>query len=235
MHRWKQISTGSSICFRMLQSKRRQRDQRILQHLALVCPIASHYAIRSGQDRDDLIQVGRMGLINASVRYKPAKKQSFIWFARSHIRGAILHYLRDRIGLVRLPRGIEERGLKLSREPQIDGAEDSYILQLYSAKTNWVSLDNESDSSAAVSWGAKSNNESMLDRAAQSENVQKVRQALLDLPENERIAVQKVVIGGESLRTTGRSLGVSGMTIQRRVKRGLRQLAESLKGTQALI
>ena len=54
-----------------------------------------------------------------------------------------------------------------------------------------------------------------------------VQQALADKPK-ERQAVQSVVLEGRSLRNVGSSLGVSAMTIQRRVKSGLKQLESKL-------
>ena len=206
----------------MHHSKNKMRDQRIIQYLALVQPIAIHYAFRSGQDRDDLVQVGRLGLIQASMRFRESDADSFIGFAKSHIRGAILHYLRDRIGLVRLPRRVEERGLQLSREQNVSGAEDSHILQLYGNKASWVSLDDDLMFSA----------ETMLDNVERLERNQLIQSALMALPKTERVAIQWVVIEGSSLRKTGAALGVSGMTIQRRVKRGLRQLAIDMDQSQ---
>ena len=52
----------------MHTSRHQQNNSRVLQHL-LVHPIAKHYALRTGQDRDDLIQVGRLGLIKAANRF----------------------------------------------------------------------------------------------------------------------------------------------------------------------
>ena len=212
----------SRFLLHMHQSQNKMRDQRIIQYLSLVQPIAIHYAFRSGQDRDDLIQVGRLGLIQASIRFRESDADSFIGFAKSHIRGAILHYLRDRIGLVRLPRRIEERGLQLSREQNVSGAEDSHILQLYGNKATWLSLDDDLMSSS----------ETMLDNVERLEHNQLIRTALMGLPDTERVAIQWVVIEGRSLRKTGAALGVSGMTIQRRVKRGLRQLAIDMDKSQ---
>ena len=55
-----------------------------------------------------------------------------------------------------------------------------------------------------------------------------VQQALAELQPKERQAVQSVVLEGRSLRNVGSSLGVSAMTIQRRVKSGLKQLESKL-------
>ena len=46
------------------------RNERIEHHLKLVDPIAGHYAKRSGLDRDDLKQVGRLGLLRAAEGYE---------------------------------------------------------------------------------------------------------------------------------------------------------------------
>ena len=51
-----------------------------------------------------------------------------------------------------------------------------------------------------------------------------VRRALDELQPSERQAVQYVVLDGRSLLNVGTSLGVYAMTIQRRVKSGLKQL-----------
>ena len=85
------------------------RNARIKHHLNLVDPIAGHYARRSGLDRDDLKQVGRLGLLRAAEGYEQGQDKPFEVFARPHIRGAILHYLRDSVGLVRLPRRLQEQ------------------------------------------------------------------------------------------------------------------------------
>ena len=74
-------------------------------HLGLVQPIARHYARQSGQDIDDLIQVGRLGLLKAASRFRSDQGYQFKTYA-THIRGDI-HYLRDR-PVLRLPRRVEE-------------------------------------------------------------------------------------------------------------------------------
>ena len=95
-----------------------ERNERIRDYLSLVRPIAKRFSYKSGCDCDDLIQVGCLGLIQASQRFKQTQVGSFNVFAKLHIRGAILHYLRDSSSLVRLPRQVEERALKLRDKRQ---------------------------------------------------------------------------------------------------------------------
>ena len=78
------------------------------EHLGLVQPIALHYAYRTAQELDDLIQVGRLDLINAVKGFRASEQRPFSAYARPPIRGAILNYLRAQAGLIRLPRRIEE-------------------------------------------------------------------------------------------------------------------------------
>ena len=87
----------------MTNVQQKQRNSRVQKYLSLVQPIAKRYAQRSGCDCDcdDLIQVGCLGLIQASQRFQHTKGTLFHVFAKPHIRGAILHYLRDNASLIR--------------------------------------------------------------------------------------------------------------------------------------
>ena len=66
---------------------------------------------------------------------------------------------------------------------------------------------------------------SELDR---SEHRRQLTGALQRLSRQERIALEEVILKGQSLRDVGHQVGVSAMTIQRRVKRGLAQLRQLL-------
>ena len=54
-------------------------------------------------------------------------------------------------------------------------------------------------------------------------------EALRTLPSDEAEAVRAVVLSGKSLREATKHGHVSAMTIQRRLKRGLRRLSRQLK------
>ena len=71
-----------------------RRNARVEQHMRMVEPLARYYAKTTGQDPDDLRQVGFLGLLRAAERYEGSRDVPFQAFARPHIRGAILHYLR---------------------------------------------------------------------------------------------------------------------------------------------
>ena len=193
------------------------------QHLQLVRPIALSFARRSGQSGDDLTQVGMLGLIKAASAYENSCSVPFQAFARPHIRGAILHYLRDRAALIRLPRRVEEQAQQLCRLPidQLNAREQLMVAQ-YRNKSRWSEL-----TDVAADW-----RQDHLVNLAAADRLNQVRKAMGELPEDEEKAIVQVVLQGVSLRTVARECGVSAMTIQRRVKRGLGRLSIALRESQ---
>ena len=83
------------------------------ENLALVKSIAQHICVRlpPGQTIDDLIQVGMIGLLEASRIYDPALGASFKSYASIRIRGAIIDELRRHSWL---PRSVQQKCRKLS-------------------------------------------------------------------------------------------------------------------------
>ena len=54
----------------MMNDKLKRQNKQIEEHLQLVRPIALHYAFRTGQDKEDLTQVGILGLIRAAQLFQ---------------------------------------------------------------------------------------------------------------------------------------------------------------------
>jgi RNA polymerase sigma-B factor len=79
------------------------RDRIVLAHMPLVKSIAGHYATGQAQ-RDDLEQVGCVGLIKAVERYDATLGVPFEAYARTVVSGEIFHYLRDLAPVLRVPR-----------------------------------------------------------------------------------------------------------------------------------
>lgn len=101
-----------------------RRNTLVTHHHQLVRPIALHYGRCCREASDDLIQVGMLGLIRAAELFDPRQGTPFVVFARPHIRGAILHHLRDVAPAVRLPRRqaeLQEQLRKIERHDQQQG------------------------------------------------------------------------------------------------------------------
>ena len=89
------------------------RAQLIEAYLPLVRSLAQRFADR-GEQLDDLVQVGSIGLIKAVDRFEPARGD-LAAFAVPTIVGEIRRHLRDRGTLIRVPRRQQETTLRLGR------------------------------------------------------------------------------------------------------------------------
>ena len=123
----------------------KRRNRQIQDNLHLVQPIARHYAQQTGLESDDLLQVGCLGLIKAYNRYDAQRGAPFPSFAKPHIRGAILHFLRDRVGLIRLPRAVEERAMQMMRSSEGSALSpaDALVVDHYRSKQHWVEFNDD--------------------------------------------------------------------------------------------
>lgn len=94
----------SAHCF---EAELKERERRIEQGLPLVRSLARRYANR-GEGLEDLVQVGTIGLIKAVDRFEPERGVAFVAFATPNIVGEIKRHLRDRCGVIRVPRRSQE-------------------------------------------------------------------------------------------------------------------------------
>ena len=128
------------------------------------------------------------------------------------------------MSLVRLPRGVEERAIKIRGEDERTlNNIDQLILQNYKFKSNWKELNEECV-------GATCNGSDDMELKEQN---QKIKLAMKKLAKNEQIIIQLVIVEGNSLRKAGKIIGVSAMTVQRRLKRALAQLRDLLTTDQS--
>lgn len=185
------------------------RNKRVRENMQLVNPIAKHYAKRCGLDPDDLRQVGVMGLLKAADTFRSERCTPFKAFARPHIRGAILHYLRDKATVVRYPRQLQEN--RELRHLGIHG-HGALIRRVYCSEETMADAIPAADQATY-----------------QVERSELIQNTLRSLSEPERTAIKTVVLEGRSLRGAAKLTGVSAMTVQRRVKRGLMQLRLTLE------
>jgi len=85
----------------------RARERLIQQYMPLVKSLARRHSMR-GEQYEDLVQVGCIGLIKAVDRFDPQRKVEFGAFAIPNVAGEIKRYLRDRGWPIRIPRRLQE-------------------------------------------------------------------------------------------------------------------------------
>ena len=93
----------------------RRRNALVEAHLPLARAVVARFAPRPPLPHEDLVQVASMGLIRAVEAFDPSRAVSFSSFAVPYIRGALLHELRDRQPMVRIPRPLWELRQQASR------------------------------------------------------------------------------------------------------------------------
>jgi RNA polymerase sigma-B factor len=90
------------------------REQLIEKYMSLVRSLARRYA-RRGEQLEDLVQIGAIGLINAVDRFDLERGVELTTYATPNIIGEIKRHFRDRGWSVRVPRGLQELNVQLSR------------------------------------------------------------------------------------------------------------------------
>jgi RNA polymerase sigma-B factor len=90
------------------------REQLIEQYMSLVRSLARRYSYR-GEQLDDLVQIGAIGLIKAIDRFDVNRGVELTTYATPNIIGEIKRHFRDRGWSVRVPRGLQELNIQLSR------------------------------------------------------------------------------------------------------------------------
>lgn len=227
------------------QTKRRQRKRQhplLDRAWHLVPPIARRYASASPEPFDDLVQEGMLGLLAAAERYRSSDNIPFDCFARPHIRGAILHHLRDRAWSVRLPRRQAER-LQAMRQGQLAKETATQVsqdqaLKRWAAMVRPVCLEELSalpSASQLLDQGQDANDPAADEQLYRPDSLHAsweegtTEQMLALLEPRLRRVLQCVVLKGWSYRRTAAELQVSAATVQRLLHKGLQELRVNLQ------
>ena len=215
------------------------------ESLKLVNKIVSTvYPIPISVSRDDLVQVGAIGVLNAIKTYEVKEKGSFKTYASKFIRGKILQYLRDKANLVKPPRETSENinvvknyidNLNSDNIP--DAKEISKALNIPVNKVqdilnaellkNIVSLDQKVYSADGIETLADrilTDNEKNYENDYENKKV--LEFAMNKLPDNEKIAILKYYIEGETKKNIAKELNVSQTQVARLIKRALNKMYE---------
>ena len=181
----------------------RQRDALVREHLSLADRLAGSLCRRYADlvELEDLRQEARLELVRAAARCQGNQPEPYL---RRCISGALLHHLRDRVLLVRLPPKRRDAApwRHLSLDVPAPGAQECQLEQLVAPAEPAVL--SEPDSSDGLT--------------------PELEALLAALPERQATAVRLTVLEGLSLRLAGEQLGVSPTTVRRAQRLGLEAL-----------
>jgi RNA polymerase sigma-B factor len=212
------------------------RERLIEEQLPLVESLARRYAHR-GEQLEDLVQVGTIGLIKAVDRYEPARGVELTAFAVPNILGEIKRHLRDRCGPIRVPRRYQETSarmratrrhlaVRLQRNPtpaelgaaaNLDEGELAEAIRAEQARTP-LSL---TDAGPAVS--AEEIFDSSDDRLL-------IARGLRSLRRQERLALRYRYFDDLSQEEIAARLGISQTQTSRLIVSGLAKLRDDFEG-----
>jgi RNA polymerase sigma-B factor len=229
------------------------RNQLVELNFGLVRKEAHHWINQCAECYEDLLQVGSIGLIRAIERFDLSKGHAFSSFAIPYIRGEIQHYLRDKSPSVRIPRrwqalerqaalAVRDLQVKLRRQPldtEIAAAIDIGLaewqeIKLACRNRAMLSLDapvrDEEEGGASLV-------ELMPDTQYRSfqlaqEDQLRLQQALVQLENRTREILEFVFLHDLTQKETADRLGISAVTVSRRVKKGLESLQHLMVGVE---
>jgi len=216
------------------------RDRLVEGYLPLARAVARKFAGR-GVELEDLEQVAAIALMKAIDRFEPDRGFRFVTYAVPTITGELRNHLRDRGGLMRMPRDLRQRLYQLSqvqeafeheylRAPtaaelaQRMGITPEEVLTILSMRTqnDYVSLDTpvgeDGDTRLEDMLGSSDSGYEQLERRDWMEWI------LSKVSETEKEMLLLRYRDGLGQRETAKRLGVSQMQISRLERRVLSRL-----------
>ena len=226
----------------MYESCKPKGEDLVLAHLGLVKRVALHLKARipAFMELDELIQVGMIGLLEASRAFDPVKGVEFENFAHSRVRGAMLDEVRR---LSFLPRSavafnkshnesIHTLAAELGRTPtQSEIAdymgkdlEDFHKERGKAKRFETYSMEVVTEEVMSIADDSSQQPDVIVEEA---QFMDAVTDAIAELPEREQLVMQLYYVEEFNLKEIGETLGVS----ESRVSQILSSVVKQLRGT----
>jgi RNA polymerase sigma-B factor len=222
------------------------REQLINQYMSLVRSLARRYSYR-GEQLEDLVQIGAIGLIKAIDRFDLERGVELTTYATPNIIGEIKRHFRDKGWSVRVPRGLQELNVQLSRlieqltvqlgrSPTIPelakaaGSEEEQVLEALESGRAYSSL-------SLSTGGSQDDGEELdpLESIGSEEHQYEVSEdrAVLApgfkvLDERERMILHLRFFEGLTQSQIAQQVGISQMHVSRLIRRSLEKIREEI-------
>jgi RNA polymerase sigma-B factor len=231
-----------------------ERNQCLELAVSINLPVADGLARRyrsRGEDLDDLVQVARLGLVHAVNRFEP-ENGAFLSFAVPTITGEIKRHFRDHCWTVRPPRRLQElhsevmagwSELAQQRAVSPSAGDIADWLGADRADVNEVLHSNAFTSSSldtpeGLSWAAsavgasEAGFEAVEDALEHTDLMNQVRAACETLSDEDRRLLRMRFVDGSSQSVIAEKLGISQMSVSRRLRKITGALREEIERTR---
>lgn len=192
-------------------------EARAVQHIGfakqLVTVLMKQLRVPAHVERDDLEGAALVGLWQAARRWVPTRGAAFKTFAALRIRGAVMDHMRAE--------GPLSRG-DLAKVKAGDLSRARYIVSL----DEMMKPDGDSD---AVAWEPAAPERARLDPLLHD----RVADAIVQLPDRDRLVVARYYGGDETMKEIGVALGVNESRVSQLHARAIDRLRESLREIEA--
>ena len=222
------------------------REELIERYMSLVRSLARRYAYR-GEQLDDLVQIGAIGLIKAIDRFDVERGVELTTYATPNIIGEIKRHFRDKGWSVRVPRGLQELNVQvtklieqltvqLGRSPTIPelakaaGVEEEQVLEALESCRAY--------SSVSLSTGGGSDDDGELDPLESLGTIENEYEVSEDravlapgfkvLDERERKILHLRFFSGLTQSQIAAEIGISQMHVSRLIRRSLEKIREEI-------
>jgi RNA polymerase sigma-B factor len=220
------------------------REKLIEQYMSLVRSLARRYSYR-GEQLDDLVQIGAIGLIKAIDRFNLDRGVELTTYATPNIIGEIKRHFRDKGWSVRVPRGLQELNVQLSKlVEQLELGRSPTIPELAKASGQEEELvvealeSGRAYSSVSLSAGGGGDEDGELDPleslgAEEPEYEVSEDRAVLApgfrvLDERERMILHLRFFKGLTQSQIAQQVGISQMHVSRLIRRALEKIREEI-------
>ena len=227
------------------------REQLIERYMSLVRSLARRYSYR-GEQLDDLVQIGAIGLIKAIDRFDIDRGVELTTYATPNIIGEIKRHFRDKGWSVRVPRGLQELNVQLSklveqltvqlaRSPTISelakgaGVEEEEVLEALESGRAYSSL-SLSTGSGGTDDGEELDPLESIGTLEHQYDVSEDRAVLAPgfrvLDERERMILHLRFFEGLTQSQIAQQVGISQMHVSRLIRRSLEKIREEINAEE---
>jgi RNA polymerase sigma-B factor len=227
---------------------RQERDAIIARCLPLPDHIARRFRNR-GEPLEDLIQVARVGLVNAVNRFDVDNGAEFLAFAVPTIMGEVRRHFRDHGWSVKVPRRLKELNSQLKRAREelshelgraptasevaaLLGIDRDEVVQAQIASSAYTTLSSDAPAGASGKTEGRSVVNSFGDVDTNLEKVldiATVRPLLAALPEREKTVLRLRFFENMTQTQIAGRLGISQMHVSRLLARSLNTLRRQVR------